>query len=463
MPRASGRSDGAAYTNVQRLNDDLLIAQRTDQRKGTWYLHKLGRKWVRRSLNTDDVKLARSRAYEAYRVWQDDPYADWLAAIGSTRHHLSFEAAAQEWLATQAKDHGYKAAVIRKFLVPYFHDVRGITDIANVDDAVVGEYRHWRLNFWKEAEQAPVPASIKSAAKQTAHFGQPSAATLNREAPTLRQILAYAERKGCFRGRPLPEVPTEPSKPNPRPAFLGGDFDKLASEATKWIGEADTDQARWRRQLLADWISVGRHTGIRLPHEAAKLTWGDIRLDTKLMHIAEDTKTGRRDVPLNNKVTELLKQMRSRRVQHAKKARQRFTDGEHVFVLQDGTQFKDLGKLFNQLIERCGFPVRTDGSVYSPYSLRHTFATFALAEGMTGDHVAEMMGTSVKMLKDHYKHGTIDQTRRYLEERGLLSDRRTPPVGSNGTIQPPEELPAGDWRRKKLVIGTGRKLEIAAD
>lgn len=119
MPRTLTRSDGAAYTNVLRVNDDLLIAQRADQRKGTWYLHKLGRKWVRRSLNAEDVKLARSRVYEAsrsrvyeaYRVWQDDPHGDWLAAIGSTRHHLAFKAVAAEWLTTQTKDRDYKADV----------------------------------------------------------------------------------------------------------------------------------------------------------------------------------------------------------------------------------------------------------------------------------------------------------------------------------------------------------------
>src|SRR5690348_7744354 len=99
MPQTSHRSGGAAYTNVQRLNDDLLIAQRSDQRKATWYLLKLDNKWVRRSLGTSDLKAARAKAYEAARVWHEDPTGDWMAAIGSTRHHLGFKQAAEEWLA----------------------------------------------------------------------------------------------------------------------------------------------------------------------------------------------------------------------------------------------------------------------------------------------------------------------------------------------------------------------------
>ncbi len=99
----------------------------------------------------------------------------------------------------------------------------------------------------------------------------------------------------------MPVVPTEAAKPNPRPAFLGGDFDKLADEAAKWAAEAEDESERQRRQLLSDWIWVARHTGIRLPHEAKALTWGDVRLDVNLLHMPDETKTGRREVPLNDK------------------------------------------------------------------------------------------------------------------------------------------------------------------
>jgi integrase len=466
MPQTSHRSGGAAYTNVQPLNDDLLIAQRSDQRKATWYLLKLGNRWVRRSLGTVDLKAARAKAYEAARVWYEDPDGDWMAAIGSTRHHLGFRQAAENWLAAETRDCDYKADVIRKFLVPFFHEEKGITNMATIDDALIAEYKVWRLNFWKRRAAEDVPANVKTKAKQSEHYGTPSPNTLNRENPTLRGILAYAAKKGCFSGRPVPTVPTEAAKPNPRPALLGGDFDRLAAEAEKWVAEAADEMQLHRRQLLADWIWVGRHTGIRLPHEAEKLTWGDVRLDTKLVHIAPDTKTGRREVPLNEKAASRLRRMRERRLAYTEKARQSFSESEPVFVQVNGTAFGDLGGLFNELIERCEFPVRRDGSAYSPYCLRHTFATFPLAEGMTGDHVAEIMGTSVTMLNKHYKHGTIEQTRRYLDERGLLpSSRNHSPKDHRPslTIEPSDELPEGDWRRKQLVLAQdGQRLVIAA-
>jgi integrase len=327
---------------------------------------------------------------------------------------------------------------------------------------LIADYKVWRLNFWKRRAKGDVPANVKTKAKQSEHYGTPSPNTLNRENPTLRQILAYAAKRGCFSGKAVPTVPTEAAKPNPRPAFLGGDFEKLAAEAEKWIEEARDETQRHRRQLLADWIWVGRHTGLRLPHEAEKLTWGDVRLDVNILHVSDDTKTGKREVPLNPKATQRLRAMRERRMDRARKAAKKFNAAEHVFVLEDGAPFGSLPKLFNELVARCEFPARADDAVYSPYCLRHTFATFALAEGMTSDHVAEIMGCSVKMIKDHYKHGTIEQLRRYLERQGLLASSRnvSPQDRGPSLIEPLDELPEGDWRNKQLALTPGGQLVV---
>jgi hypothetical protein len=61
--------------------------------------------------------------------------------------------------------------------------VRSVTNMGAIDDVMIEEYRHWRLNFWQSpsvGEPTTPPASIKSVAKQARHFGRPSATTLNR-------------------------------------------------------------------------------------------------------------------------------------------------------------------------------------------------------------------------------------------------------------------------------------------
>lgn len=41
------------------------------------------------------------------------------------------------------------------------------------------------------------------------------------------------------------------------------------------MAEATDALTRQKRQLLADWVWVNRYTGLRVPHEAEKLTWAD--------------------------------------------------------------------------------------------------------------------------------------------------------------------------------------------
>jgi hypothetical protein len=81
---------------------------------------------------------------------------------------------------------------------------------------------------------------------------------------------------------------------------------------------------------------------------------------------------------------------------------------------------------------------------------------------MTGDHVAEIMGSSVTMLNKHYKHGTIEQTRRYLERQGLLASSRnvSPQDRGPSLIEPLDELPEGDWRNKQLALTPGGQLVV---
>ena len=55
----------------------------------------------------------------------------------------------------------------------------------------------------------------------------------------------------------------------------------------------------------------------------------------------------------------------------------------------------------------------------STYCFRHTYATFRLSEGVDVYFLAEQMGTSVKMIEDHYGHvNTIKHADRVLQGMG---------------------------------------------
>lgn len=425
-PRKQIQAEAGSFTNVKKISDDLWIALRSAQKLGTWYLYKIGNKFPQRSLGTTDRMKATQLALNAYHAYQEDPNGNWLGNTEVKKHNKDFKATAEEWLAEQACDYVNKEAVIRKFLIPFFHDNQKITSMGQIDAAMVERYKRWRRAFWLTDEgtalaDAECKSNIRISDKQMENYCEaPSPNTLNREYPTLRQILKYAHMKGYMVGTAPPVVPGEDAKANPRPAFLGDDFDILMGETKRWAAESANDHERDRRQLLCDWIYIVRWTGLRVPHEAAKLCWSDVRLDINILHVHPETKTGAREVPFDQKVGDRLKAMKARRMAYAKEHQQEFSISEPVFALPCGKPYRKFGGLFNAVVERCQFPPRADDMPYSPYSLRHTYATFALAEGRSYEWLEEVMGTSMGMLKDHYKSGTIEQTRRYLESKGLL-------------------------------------------
>ncbi|WP_438590801.1 hypothetical protein, partial [Klebsiella michiganensis] len=74
-----------------------------------------------------------------------------------------------------------------------------------------------------------------------------------------------------------------------------------------------------------------------------------------------------------------------------------------VFTTIDGTPAKTLyGTLVEDMLTDAGLRVGPCGTIRSTYSFRHTYATYRLSEGVDVYLLAEQMGTSVKMIEDHY-------------------------------------------------------------
>src|SRR3977135_2226051 len=62
--------------------------------------------------------------------------------------------------------------------------------------------------------------------------------------------------------------------------------------------------------------------------------------------------------------------------------------------------------LVERLLIDSGLQKSSSGARRSTYCFRHTYATFRLTEGVDVYFLAKQMGTSVKMIENHYGHIT---------------------------------------------------------
>ncbi len=420
------------WINIRKVLPDLWIANRENQIKPTWYIYKMGGMFVRRSLNTTSIEEAQRLAKSMYLRHLEDPAAFGVSAANKAPRRISFRAVTDAWLKTVTQDIENKAATVRKFLLPYFDTVKQITDMNVIDENLIDDYKIWRRSFWvvsaSSGERRRDHSGINlNYAIREGRYEEPSENTLNREYPALRQILKFAHKKGYMKR--LVDVQSERGDINRRPAFAGNDFNILVTEAERWIAEVPEQdiRTRWRRQAVLDWIMVVRHTGLRPPHEADALRWRHIQLDTQCILVPEDTKTGARPVPFldGGETRERLQSMLDRRRAHATERGQTVGDDEPVFALPDGSLIGDYGDMFNAIVSRCQFPARGDQIPYSPYSLRHSFATERLAHGMSYEMLARVMGTSPKMLQKYYDQVSVEMVKRFHDQsHGVIRERR---------------------------------------
>ena len=77
---------------------------------------------------------------------------------------------------------------------------------------------------------------------------------------------------------------------------------------------------------------------------------------------------------------------------------------DYVFCNRDGSPVGSFKKSFESLLKSAGVETDSHGNKRTIYSLRHTYATFRLQEGVHQFILAKNMGTSTAMLEKHYGH-----------------------------------------------------------
>lgn len=273
-------------------------------------------------------------------------------------------------------------AYLKTYAIPYFTKAK----VSDLTPSEISRFFDWRrTNSKKKA---------------------PAETTIIHETSQLRTFFRWCYKRGLL-GK-VPEIENPKHKGTRRPAFDKGDWRKVAAIVSKWETEARTKPGSVSRDriVLAGYVTLLSTTGIRVG-EARDLRWRDIephkgsgRRSTLILHVKG--KTGIREVvAASGSATAYLDRI--------KELRQRETGSqppadEYVFCHKNGSKIHSFKKGFGLLVQQAGVERDRFGEKRTIYSLRHTYATARLHEGVNHYILARNMGTSVKMLENHYGH-----------------------------------------------------------
>jgi site-specific recombinase XerD len=134
--------------------------------------------------------------------------------------------------------------------------------------------------------------------------------------------------------------------------------------------------------------------------EARHLRWRDISSTKTLsgqkrLIFTVRGKTGEREAVCNETVERYGERLRNFRSEEAKTSNLE----ESIFCHPNGRPIGSFQKGFEQVLDEAGVLRGSDGKKRVPYSLRHTYATMRISEGV---QLAANMGTSVEMIESFY-------------------------------------------------------------
>lgn len=285
--------------------------------------------------------------------------------------------------------------VIKKYLIPGLKDK--FIDRITYDD--IEDLNVWRIN---KMRKVPVRSTIK-----------------NHNA-ALNKVFDEAVLRNYIKDSDRPRLKLQGKPSERRPAFNMQEARRLLRGFDNWIRDATTENLHIRL-LLKDYVYVLIDTGARPGRELLSLTWANVHFashtnDRLVIHF-EQSKTGKRTAIAKRMTIEAMDNIAKRNYGKSLSNLLEYQNTDAIFrhkslfnnrlenslrlirPINFEKQFAAYLKYMNLLKDRLTGKPRTF------YSLRHTYATFALVYDKVNIHtLAKQMGTSVPMIEKHYSH-----------------------------------------------------------
>ena len=362
----------------------IYLFRRADYKKPTWFCRVKvpnGRGYVQASTRTTDE-------HQAF-AFANDLFNKTLVRVagGQEINAKKAQAAIYEYVASlePTKDEKLSISLRIHFLkrsAPFFKNKR----LAEINTAVLSDFIVWLGT--------------------NATKGKLSPNTIKRNFTDLKQFFGWCVERGYIEAPP--KFPRLKGDANRRPHFDYKDWRKLARHLREFIKVKDPNVLR-DRTMLVNYVLILASTGIRVG-EARTLKWRDIReiappagTDQQPdVALFVNGKTGPREVvSKSGDVKIYFKRILDLRMNESGK---RPSGDDYVFASPEGKPIGSFKKSFASLLNSAKVEKDSHGNRRTIYSLRHTYATFRLQEGVHQYILARNMGTSTAMLEKHYGH-----------------------------------------------------------
>lgn len=382
------KSSPSQTADAIRLHHDLVsLFKRSDSSQWQCRFKLPNGQWHSMSTQQADLEIAKQEAMALYE-----------RVMAKVRQELSLKSKSFKQLATEELEDLARVSregkgksvyrdytfVINKYLIPFF----GVYQFTQITPQLVQEFESWR-----DSEMGR----------------HPMASTKRTHSAAYNRIVDRARNQALIpKDLAIPLLDIQGAPGEARPAFSETEIAQLLAFMPNWELTGHRGRTRSIRQLCRAYVEFLLFTGVRTGTETMPLRWKHLQWhyigSQKYLKIWVSGKTGPRYLIAKHAVIETLNRLIAFQGLPFEDLAGLLESGYNrkIFVMEDGTQPYSLNGTFERLLRDCGLLKDVAGRNRSLYSLRHTYATFALAEGIDIHTLARQMGTSTLMIERHY-------------------------------------------------------------
>jgi integrase len=378
---------------VTLLDGDVRLTRRKNS--GAWQAaYKIDGRWVRATTKCRqlaDAKEAAKTLYMEYRFKAKHDLPIVTKRFDAVAHLVVADLRKQLDAGVGKKVFKDYITAIETYLIPFF----GTKHVNNISFVELKEFAVWRATKMKR---------------------EPKASTITTHNTALNRVFEEAVNRSFMSKNKIPILVNAGEDGERRPDFGLDDYRTMIRKLPGWAKDetVHTQKSRDMRMLLWDYVLVLANSGIRHGTEAENLCWRNVHVWEEKGRVYMELQGVKGKTKAHNVMCRPSALVALRRI-HARTHSIAGTDFEvmlkarldlPVFALPDGTVSKNLDQTFKRFLEETELLVcAVTQQNRTLYSLRHTYATFALVnDGMDIHVLARNMGTSIGMIERHYSH-----------------------------------------------------------